>query len=173
MQPPDNEAFPLCIFTSSTFAHGRGISILTDADTAQKISSLPAFRDPKALSSIKDLNGGSSPPFEVRPLPGRGLGVVANRTIEAGDLIMSYTTTTIFHEEAFDELDAEGYRFLKETVESLPKHSRKVWMDLAAHFDGEDIIHEKINTNAFSEEFNEEEHYVVFPEIAVCDSHLC
>lgn len=170
MEPPDNETLPLCIFTSSTFAYGRGISIFTDPDTAQQISSMPAFRDADALSFIKGLNGDSSPPFEVRPLPGRGLGVIANRTIEAGDLIMSYTATTIFHDEAFDELAAEGSIFLRRTVEGLPQHSRKIWMDLAAHFEGKDIIQEKINTNAFSEDFNEEEHYVVIPEIAVRSS---
>jgi hypothetical protein len=89
--------------------------------------------------------------------------VIANWTIERGDLIMAYTATAIFHKGAFNEPD---YHMLHTAVDQLPKSSRALWLDLAAHFKG-DMYKERIKTNTFLEEFNEEEHYVVIPEVAV------
>jgi hypothetical protein len=157
-----NERPPFCVFTDAKFAQGRGISILTDPSTAQKIFHLPAFTNPKALAGINVQ--ADSPPFKIHKLPGRGMGVIANQTIESGDLIMAYTTTTVFHGDAFDELD--DYHILHTTVNQLPKSSQARWLEMAAHFDG-DSYNEKINTNAFSEDFNEKEHYVIIPEVAV------
>jgi hypothetical protein len=156
-----NESRPLCVFTAGGFAQGRGISLLTDPSTAQSISKLPAFTDPNVLTGVNIQ--ADSPPFVIRELLGRGKGVIANRTIERGDLIMAYTATTIFHERAFDDPD---YHMLHTAVDQLPRSSRALWLDLAAHSDG-DMYKEKINTNTFWEVIIEELYYVVIPEVSV------
>ena len=158
----------LCVFTDSTYAQGRGISIVTKPAIAKDFLKLRGFADPKVMAGIPMSQ--FPPPFAITQLPGRGMGVVANRTIERGELIMAYTTTTIFHADTFaeDEDDEEpDFPMIHVAVDRLPRSSRARWLDLAAHFEGRDTYNEKISTNSFSEEFGEEEHYMVIPEISV------
>jgi hypothetical protein len=163
-----NESRPLCVFTAAGFAQGRGISLLTDPSTAQLISQSRAFTNPDILAGINIQ--ADSPPFVIQELPSRGKGVIANRTIERGDLIMAYTATNIFHAGALVEPD---YHMLHTAVDQLPTSSRALWLDLATHSDG-NMYHQKINTNTFLEEINGEEHYMIIPEVAVRDfSPIC
>jgi hypothetical protein len=164
-----HENLSLCVFTDAGFNQGRGISILTDESTAKMMSTLPAFGEHARTHTRAE-----PPPYVVRALPGRGIGVIANRTIELGDQIMAYTATTIINGGAIGGPGGLEYlKLLHKAVDHLPSHSRATWLDLAAHFREDDIYIEKINTNGFSEHFNEQEHYVVIPEIAVRDPYYC
>lgn len=162
-----NESLALCVFTNTAFCQDRGISILTDESTAKMMSALPAFGVHAKAHAKAD-----PPPYIVRALPGRGMGVIANRTIERGDQIMAYTATTIINGDAIGGPGGLEYLvLLHKAIDHLPSHSRATWLDLAAHFGQDDMYVERINTNAFSEEFDGQEHYVVIPEIAVRNPH--
>src|ERR1700748_632808 len=47
----DDIGSKLCVYTNATFSNGRGVSIFTTPQIAEKFASLPPFRDPMALSS--------------------------------------------------------------------------------------------------------------------------
>ncbi|KAF7960174.1 hypothetical protein EAE96_001772 [Botrytis aclada] len=88
-----------CLYTSTTFASSRGISLLTTPRIASKIASLPAFT---SSLTFQPLHNPSSPaPFETRQLPGRGMGVIATRHIKRGAILFAYPTIGIYHNSAF------------------------------------------------------------------------
>jgi hypothetical protein len=135
-----------CVYTSTTFARNRGISIFTSPKNAASIVLLPPFTNPTILEGT-DIYTNS--PYEARDLPGRGIGLVANRTLHRGDMVFRSTPVFVVDDEIFiDVPDNLRHAMQGYAVESLPPETRELYIDLCAHFGGdkvEDIIH----TNAF------------------------
>jgi hypothetical protein len=157
-----------CVYTSQDFAHNRGISIWTTPENSEGFLRLPAFTHPDLLRGV---NEEPNPPYESRQLPGRGVGLIANRTLQKGDLIFSMTPVVMIEESIF-EIFAKSDRlpFLHKAVKRLPERSTKKFMDLCGHFGG-DPVEDIINTNSFAvdmwEDDEETAFNVVFPEISV------
>jgi hypothetical protein len=143
----DDASKTYCVYTSTTFARNRGISFFTTPENAERIISLPAFNDPKVLEGTDEY---SNPPYEARELPGRGIGLIANRTLNRGDLVFRSTPVFVVEEESFEEVpDNLRHAMERYAVESLPPETRELYMDLCAHFGGEKV-EDIINTNAFA-----------------------
>ena len=69
-----------CVFTSESFWGGRGITILTKPAIAKEMAQLPAFTQPtNNTSSLSKNDPRRTLPFYVAAIPGRGMGLIANR----------------------------------------------------------------------------------------------
>jgi len=163
-----NSTEKYCIYTSSVFAQNRGVSLFTTQDHGDGFLELPAFKHPDVT---RDANREPNPPYESRQLPGRGVGLIANRTLHRGDHIFSNTPVFIINEEVFDTFVGSDRRpFQTEGINRLPEKTRKLFMDLCGHFGG-DPVEDIINTNSFAVELFEDDqetsYNVVFPEISV------
>jgi hypothetical protein len=157
-----------CVYTTQEFAHNRGISLWTTPEHSEKFLKLPAFTNPDLLRGV---NEEPNPPYESRQLPGRGVGLIANRTLQKGDHIFSMTPVVMIEESIF-ELFAKSDRlpYLRMAVKRLPERSTQKFMDLCGHFGG-DPVEDIINTNSFAvdmwDDDEETAFNVVFPEISV------
>ncbi|KAH6676775.1 hypothetical protein B0J14DRAFT_360589 [Halenospora varia] len=158
---PEEHSKDYCIYTSSNFSNERGIALLTRSSTAASISSSPGFSSnpevyPPSTSNI----------YYETSLPGRGKGLISNRTFQRGDLIQSSTPVLIIDEGTFDVLtDKERFPFQRKAIDALPAATRKLFYGLAGHFGG-DKVEDIIRTNTFGAQFDERQHGVVVPEAA-------
>jgi hypothetical protein len=135
-----------CVYTSPTFANNRGVSIFTTPEEMQKLSDLPAFKDSTVHVGI---NQELDPPYVAKRLPGRGVGLIANRTLQRGDPIFSFTPVYMVHNDIHSIFANEDrFRFQHTAIQRLPDKSQKAFMDLCGHFGG-DHVDDVINTNSF------------------------
>ncbi|UNI17031.1 hypothetical protein JDV02_003410 [Purpureocillium takamizusanense] len=159
--PEDDE--PYCLYSSHSFAGGRGISIVTTPDRIESILQMSAFAQ---SNSSHDLNTQATPPFEERELPGRGRGLIANKTVLRGDRLFAYTPVLLLDDEAYEALSEEEWIDLETAaVEQLPAATRAEFWKLYGQPLGNPVS-DRINTNAFEIETADGTYYGVFPEIA-------
>jgi len=159
-----NNTEPFCIFSSQSFAGGRGFSILTKPNRAEKLQKLPAFTDPDAISfSVND----QPPSFEEREISGKGRGLVANKTLHRGDLIFTYTPIMILDSEASKDLGEKQSLGLEHAaVTTLPQKTQEIFWDLYGQ-PNMDPVRDRIDSNAFELELDGIMYYMVYPETAV------
>ncbi|KAK3955710.1 hypothetical protein QBC32DRAFT_377088 [Pseudoneurospora amorphoporcata] len=106
------------------------------------------------------------PPFEVREIPGKGIGLIANRTIQRGEIVMQYTPTLVVQLGPHIDLPASDREaFYQDAVNQLPTARREVFV---AQY-GKDI-YTKIDRNAFRMFINGQNpysgHLDAFPEVS-------
>ncbi|KAG9228295.1 hypothetical protein BJ875DRAFT_527639 [Amylocarpus encephaloides] len=161
-----SETDPFCTLTSNTFLGGRGISVVTKPEIAEKIASLPAF----GLKERPVLRDDRPPPYEIKHVVGKGMGMIANRTIFRGERLFANAVTGIFHNEAFLARSAREYRLrtdlIEKAVHQLPGDSRKKFHAMIGQPGGHSEVVGKLNVNTFSEDFGGEEHSIMIPEPA-------
>ncbi|KAK0621466.1 hypothetical protein B0T17DRAFT_467302, partial [Bombardia bombarda] len=170
-----------CVFTDNTFAHGRGISIITTARRADYLATNPAFAEPNITQHINQdlVRTATTPPvYAMREFPGKGMGLVATTHIRRGDLIMANTASIIIDYRAFEDLPKDDYQRLQtHAVDFLPSPHRAALLNLSTHDDAADLSHtarvdKLLATNAFDIDPDADDaardhgFYVVFPEIA-------
>lgn len=159
-----NSTETFCVFSSKTFAGGRGISILTTIDRVENLQQLPAFVDENALSGV---NEQPSPPFEEKELPGRGRGLIANKMLHRGDKIFAHTPILMLDSEIFGELETDQWLELEHAgVNNLPPKTKKMFSALYGS-PVTDPVSDRIDTNAFVLDLHGVTYYAVFPETAV------
>ncbi|EXJ74801.1 uncharacterized protein A1O5_01497 [Cladophialophora psammophila CBS 110553] len=165
----------LCVYTDTTFSNGRGISIFTTPQIAQEFASLLPFQDPSALSS-RGINPGSgnvdNMPWYTAPIPGKGVGMLASRSLQRGDLITAYTPYLLAHMENVLSTP-ERERFLRVALDQLPAASRDVYLGLAKIY-GEPsvVVQDVVKANAFEMQIGGQMHLAVFPEASRMN-HAC
>lgn len=181
--PSTSEEF--CVYTSTWFAGGRGISILANSTQTKALLQLPPFADPTVLSSL-GVNKVSDPPFNTVQLEDRGVGLIANRTIRRGEWLMSFTPAFMVAKKAVASLNREDRLLLQRlALEQLPLPLQNVAFALYGQKSGasddhiENHIEDVLNTNSFElpvevkpegeNETYEVEYKVLFPEIAVSE----
>lgn len=170
----DESGEPFCIYTNASFSNGRGISILTTPAIAEEFAALPPFQDSMALSS-KGIN--LDPDMNDRPwytasLPGKGVGMLASRLLQRGDLITAYTPCLVAHvgDSLFTE-DRE--RLLRLGVDQLPPATRDAYLALAKIYDEPDVVAQDVlKANGFDMKVGGLKHGAVFPE-ASRYNHAC
>lgn len=159
---------PVCVFSDQNFAGGRGIFIVATSKLAHQMLKKPAFADPNALSRI---NQHDNPPFVHHEFPGKGRGLVANKTLNRGDQIFASTPLLITNPVSYELTEAERLRLAHRGVDTLPTESKAKFWALLDHFKG-DPVDDRINTNAFEIEIDAVGQYGVLPEIAMLN-HDC
>lgn len=159
---------PFCVFTNTQFADGRGVSIITTPEQADLFSQSPAFTNTVAVSK------NTTPPraFEVKEIPGHGIGVIANQTMFRGDRIMDYGPVLFIHDAFWEHFVEEDYLPLLHTaVKRLPLETRDVFLNLAGQGKG-DHIDDILDTNSFNVNlfgdngFSPTSYSILIPEVA-------
>ncbi|RDW71413.1 hypothetical protein BP6252_07976 [Coleophoma cylindrospora] len=151
-----------CLYTSSSFASGRGISIITTQSTAASLASIPIFTTkqppvypPKGHNLYYEFD-----------FPGRGRGVIANTTFHRGDLIFSHTPLLLLDEEMFEGTSkTERNSVAKQAVDALPPATRELFYSQAGHF-GTDPVEDRIRTNGFAIKLGGRTYGALVPEAA-------
>lgn len=163
-----------CIYTNASFSNGRGISILTTAAVAEEFAALPLFQNSTALSS-KGINvetDGKERPWYTDALPGKGIGMLASRPLQRGDLITAYTPSLLAHigDSLFTE---ERERLLRLGLDQLPSTSREAYLTLAKIYDEPEVVAQDVlKANGFDMQIGGLKHGAVFPE-ASRYNHAC
>ncbi|EXJ55370.1 hypothetical protein A1O7_08297 [Cladophialophora yegresii CBS 114405] len=158
----------LCVYTNATFSNGRGISIFTTPRIAQEFAALPPFQDPSSLSS-RGINPEPSDDTPTQPwytalIRGKGMGMLASRALQRGDLITAYTPYLLAHmENVLSTQDREYY--LRLAVDQLPTASRNVYLGLAKTYNDPSVVaQDVVKANAFEIQIGGLMHLAVFPE---------
>jgi len=164
----------VCVYSSSTFNQNNGISIIATPDTAASLADAvlnPADTwEARTHLSVAESERQASVAYELKPVPGKGSGVVATRAIKRYEIIMIGFPALIFDDVFFPlpqngTPPVEGPRLFHPAVEQLGDPER-LWA-LSAGDKGGDPVHDIIMTNAFGATFNGRGHKVLYPEIAV------
>jgi hypothetical protein len=159
---------PYCVFSHQGFASGRGIFILTTKPFAYGMLRKAAFTTPEVLERV---NQYESPPFVQHEFPGKGRGLVANKTLHRGDQIFASTPIVITDSDAYELPTSERLALLYRGVETLPAESQKRFWELMGH-STRDPVEDKINTNNFDITIDGISQQALFPEIAMLN-HDC
>ncbi|KAI8931520.1 hypothetical protein NX059_011179 [Plenodomus lindquistii] len=164
----ENITEPYCVFSDQTFASGRGIFILTEKDFAYTMLEKPAFQNPDTLSRM---NHYFNPPFTQHEFPGKGRGLIANKTLNRGDQIFASTPILITDPDAYDLSTADRLALLHRGVATLPPSSQDRFWELMGHT-SDDPIDDRINTNNFEVTIDGISQSALFPEMAMLN-HDC
>lgn len=136
---------------------------MSTATRAHKMLDKPAFTDPKVLDQVNNLG---NPSYLMRKFPGKGRGLVANKTIHRGDQILASTPLLLSDPDAYNLVEEERFALLRRGVDQLPPDSRSLFWSQMGHFNDGDPIDDRINTNAFDIEIDGNSQYASLPEIA-------
>ncbi|KAL2260914.1 hypothetical protein VTK26DRAFT_4951 [Humicola hyalothermophila] len=157
----DDSDRKFCVFTDANFADGRGISLITTPQRAAFVAAAPAFIEPRLVRGLnQDLLRTTPPKYNVRPVPGKGMGVVATAPIRRGELIMANTASYMVDYAVFNGLSREQYTLLEShAVDHLPPAHREAILALSplntfnttdtANLNHTDLIDKITATNMF------------------------
>jgi hypothetical protein len=148
-----------CVYTNSNFFSGRGISIIGTPESVELISRNRVFYQPSFLNRSQNVNL----KYELRQLPGRGFGLLANTALGVGDEVMAHPPVIAVQAIASENLAGKRlWELFRVGVEQLPAKTRNMFLALQGDAGG-DEVYDRFTTNAF-ELFD---YAAVFPETAV------
>ncbi|KAF1997294.1 SET domain-containing protein [Amniculicola lignicola CBS 123094] len=159
---------PICVFTQQSFSHNRGIFLVTTSAEAYRLLKTDAFNKPPEHDQTDVYE---NPPYMVVDMPGKGRGLIANKTLNRGDRIFASTPLLISNPEAYELSDHERIRLATRGVDTLPQKSKDLFWTLLDHFKG-DPVEDRIYTNAFDITLGGVSYHTVLPEIAMTN-HDC
>ncbi|EPE24310.1 SET [Glarea lozoyensis ATCC 20868] len=160
-----NSKTQYCLYTLSTFASDRGMSVVASPEDIQSILDVYAMN--QLAQRTYPLPTDPSHFYEAA-LPGRGQGLVSNHTFHRGDLIMVARPVLILDESSFDTaVTDERLALQRKAIDNLPREAKDLFQALAGHWGG-DEVEDRIITNAFGVGFGSEgkKFAVVVPEAA-------
>jgi hypothetical protein len=162
-----------CLFTSTDFRNAHGISLVTSITTAAHVLGLGALWDePPPVPLGK---GVSAPElsYQVVPVDGKGMGVIATRRIRRGEIIMvDLPAVLIGLEFLADTKPHHRRRILKQAFKQLPAETQNKVYGLhrgTSQYEVDSILGPNSNTVVLAEG---EVHVGLFTEAAVCQETL-
>jgi hypothetical protein len=160
----------LCVYTSTTFGNGRGISIFTTPVLAEQFASLPAFRNPLALLS-QDINTPTGT-YRATSVPGKGIGMLASQPLGFGTRVTSHTPAFLAYlETELSTLDREAW--WRVAIQQLPERLRKDFLALSTVYGDERVrVQDIVKANTFQIEIGGVNHLAVWPETSRLN-HAC
>lgn len=104
-------------------------------------------------------------------IPGRGTGLIANRTIHRGEQLFGTTPAVMIERELLYQLEEQDrVRFMNLAVNQLPETTREMFLQLWGQSGG-DHVDDVISTHGFgvniSPDNEEPEYTIVVPEVSV------
>jgi hypothetical protein len=139
-----------------------GIVLVTTKANADLVAKFPTTaRHPLGMAE-------NPPPFYTAEVPGKGIGLVANRTIKRGERIMAWQPTVIVHRQFIEKLGKEDqYRMLDMAITKLPANKRRAFMKQLGQFGGHKVS-DILFTNSFQMNVGGEDghHFANFPPIS-------
>jgi hypothetical protein len=160
----------LCVYTSTSFSKGRGISIFTTPKIAKDFSTLPPFQDSKALED-QDINTFSGT-WYTEELPGKGMGMLARKDLDVKTRVTAYTPALLAYLE--DELPTmEREKYFRIAVQQLPEKTRRMYEGLVTVYGYPQIKYQDVvKANTFQMEVGGQNHLAIFPETSRLN-HAC
>lgn len=160
----------LCIYTSTSFSNGRGISIFTTPSAAKDFAALPAFQN---LSVFQD-RAINVPTNTSRPtsIANKGIGLLSTKPLKFANRITSYTPVFLAYLEGeLSTLDRENW--WRRAIYQLPAKSRDEFLSLAYVFGDERVrVQDIVKANTFQVEVGGVNHLAIFPETSRLN-HAC
>lgn len=121
-----------CVFANKQFA--KGIVLVTTVENAKRVARLEPMVSGGGAGE-QTSHSPPGPPFHTADIPGKGVGVVADRVIRRGETIMAEPPTMLVHRDVLltDALAAAGDdqppdRVLGLAVQKLPAPRRRALM---------------------------------------------
>lgn len=147
-----------CVHFHRQFAGG--IVVVTDSKNAKRIAQLPDLFIPRT----------EPPPYYATEIPGKGTGLVANRTIKRGERIMLWQPTFMIHRQLTDDLLPEDLLYILDAaILKLPAPRRRAFLQQLGQFGGHRVS-DILLTNAFQMDVGgegEEGHHLGnFPDVS-------
>jgi hypothetical protein len=138
-----------CVYTSTLFGNGRGISIVaTPKEMSALVEGVSTFKLPNDAESFKSLEGALHKQYQQQ-VPGKGVGVFANATLQRGDYLAGYLPILMLQDDMMQYAKiADQDLLVKIAVERLPKKTQALFNALHGQFPGHPYV-SKIQTNAF------------------------
>ncbi|KAK4184246.1 hypothetical protein QBC35DRAFT_441840 [Podospora australis] len=159
-----------CLFTSTNFRNGHGISLIAKSTIASNLLSLGSMQDGPLFSVYAQNRELKGKPYKIAPVEGKGLGVVATRKIKRGEIIMTdYPALLIGTGFLANTKPHIGRRMLKQAIKQLPEGTRRKVEGLQRgqeRFEVEAILGPNSNTVSIGEEPGERVHVGLFAEAA-------
>lgn len=113
----------VCVFTNSDFSNGRGLSILADPKDAADIDWIDLFTKSSHADGLNRAEG-----FQETMIPGKGMGLVADRVIAKGERLMSWTPLLVEHDTTY-ALDPKVLGELRDVaVERMSKEQQTMFL---------------------------------------------
>ncbi|ORY06671.1 hypothetical protein BCR34DRAFT_32431 [Clohesyomyces aquaticus] len=137
-----------CVWTDTYFASDRGISIIATRNLAEGVAKSEGYQSARRTRT-SSAESQTSPKYEVKALPGRGFGLVANHTLIRGDGVISESPVILAQHDIEDLLGEREIAVLhRVAVERLPQRSRA---DAAAlhGYGGKGSAYDRFSANAF------------------------
>ncbi|KAI1501958.1 hypothetical protein F5X99DRAFT_408577 [Biscogniauxia marginata] len=131
---PEHCVNETCVFANDEI--GGGIVLVTNNYYAQLAKSFPRVSEPDSAAS---------PPFYAAEVPGKGVGLVANRTIHKGEILMVKTPSLMAQAGPIARME-EGTRDMLYdlAIGKLPAPRRDEFMNQMG-----EGVHGKVDTNCF------------------------
>ncbi|KAI1488303.1 hypothetical protein F5X96DRAFT_685564 [Biscogniauxia mediterranea] len=152
----ENDAYSkLCTFTYANLRGEAGVSIITTPEIAAAGREFLEDMDPRwAVWEGDHIHTASMPPpYEVKGIEGKGLGVIASRHIRQGEIIMAQYPVIL------RMIDIEPWKYqdvlnlLHRAAMQLPTKEKAAMLALARSKGGY-IVDDIMNTNSYSVVFN-------------------
>ena len=149
-----------CIFVNRGFAGGEGLVAVTTR---------PNFEALRKIEVDANKRAASVPSYYVDEVPGKGLGVIANRTLRRGDVVMTEYPAVLVHRSLEQSTipQREQFALLDAAVDQLPLARREAFLAQMGHFGGHRIT-DILTTNAFQLDLGgpDGKHYGSFPGVS-------
>ncbi|KAK1968369.1 SET domain-containing protein [Colletotrichum sublineola] len=157
-----------CLYANRDFADGRGIVIISTPKNVQKVRDLE-----KNLQSqpLEEDPSSRAPPFEIKEVEGKGLGMIANKTLARGDNVMLKTPVLLAHRAFIERTPAvDQHALLGAVVGFLPPRTRDGFLSQMGHFGGHQVS-DIMATNSFQMDIGggaqgDGHHYGNYPEVS-------
>lgn len=122
----------ICAFTQPAFNAGHGIALVTTAHILQKMVSLPVFSShglPQSASKQP-----VSLAYRDAQIPGKGIGLVATRSLSNNDAFLSRMPIVMVDDTAFKRLGrARLTDLLTQAIGDLPQTHQAEYLNLTTH----------------------------------------
>lgn len=163
----------LCVFTYTRLRGEVGVSIVTTPEVAAAGVGILEDTDPKWINWARGrpLVVSDPPPYEVRDLKDRGMGVIANRTIRKDEVVMLRYPVIVRIMDPRPWKHQDIMKLLHRAAVQLPPKEGMQMMKLA-HSKGGYIVDDIINTNAFGVLINEVDHSGLYLDVSVSAVNL-
>ncbi|PVH78785.1 hypothetical protein DL98DRAFT_655830 [Cadophora sp. DSE1049] len=133
----------ICVFTNNNFSNGRGISIIAKSKDVADIDWIKLFTK---VADTDDSN--RSEGFHEALIPGKGVGLVADRNIAKGEALMSWTPLLVEHDTVYS-LDPKVRGDLQDVaVERMSKEQQKMFLSQHRQWGGHRVS-DIMMTNSF------------------------
>ena len=161
----------LCVYTSTTFAGGRGISIITTPELIETFTRLPIFKHPHPRDGLQHSKG-----LQITTTQSKGKGALAGSHFQAGDAVASNVPFILTLNGTMTGVTSRTEReeLLRVAVLQLPASTRRSVLQMTPLKFRPDFYLGGIlmNNAGFLMNRGDRQYYSLFPEMAFLN-HDC